>query len=92
MARQLQSHCLRTAYLVEDHTGENIKESLLDTLHEWNLCETKVVAITTDSGSNIKRACSLLKWSRLSCFGRNLDLAINKALNDSRVTRVLKVC
>ena len=59
---------LRTAYLVEDHTGENIKESLLDKLHEWNLCETKVVAITTDSGSNIKRACSLLKWSRLSCF------------------------
>ena len=89
---QLQSHCLRTAYLVEDHTGENIKESLLDTLHEWNLCETKVVAITSDSGSNIKRACSLLKWRRLSCFGHNLDLAINKALNDSRVTRVLKVC
>ena len=48
------SHCLATTCLIEDHTRENIKMSLLDTLREWNLDATKLVAITTDSGSNIK--------------------------------------
>ena len=86
------SHCLATTCLIEDHTGENIKISLLDTLHEWNLDATKLVAITTDSGSNIKRACSLLQWTRISCFGHNLDLAIQKSLQDERVTRVLRIC
>ena len=50
------------------------------TLQEWNLDEQKLVAITTDSGSNIKLACTLLKWNRLSCFGHNLDLTVNKGV------------
>ena len=86
------SHCLTTTYLAEDHTGENIKMSLLDTLSEWNLNATHLVAITTDSGANIKRACSLLGWTRISCFGHNLDLAIQKSLQDERVVRVLRIC
>ena len=77
---QLQSHCLCTAYLVEDHTGENIKESLLDTLHECNFCETKVAAVTTDSGSNISMPVHFSNGEG-SCFSHNCDLAIN---NDSR--------
>ena len=89
---ELQTDCLRTTYLVEDHTGENIQEALLDILSEWNLDGKKLVAITTDSGANVKRACRLLNWKRLSCFGHNLDSAIGKALNDERVTRVLRVC
>ena len=84
MLWQIQSHCLCTAYLAEDYTGENIQEALLDILHEWNLDEKRLVTITTDSGANVKRACSLLKWERLSCFGHNLELSINKALEDSR--------
>lgn len=89
---QLRSYCLGATYLAEDHTGENIKESLLETLSEWNLDATKLVAITTDSGSNVKLACALLHWRWLSCFGHNLDLAVRKALDDRRVTRLLKVC
>ena len=41
--------------------------------------------ITTDSSANIKLACELLGWQKLSCFGHNLDLAVNKSLNDGRV-------
>ena len=89
---QLRSYCLGTTYLAEDHTGENIKESLLEILSEWNLSATKLVAITTDSGSNVKLACALLHWRWLSCFGHNLDLAVRKSFDDRRVTRVLKVC
>ena len=40
----------------------------------------------------VVRACQLLGWKRLSCFGHNLDLAIHKALDDRRVERVLRVC
>ena len=89
---QLRSYCLGATYLAEDHTGENIKESLLETFSEWNLDASKLVAITTDSGSNVKLACALLHWRWLSCFGHNLDLAVRKSLDDHRVNRVLKVC
>ena len=51
------------------------------------------MGITTDSGSNIKLACDLLNWTRLSCFGHNLNLAVGKGLNDARVQRTLRrVC
>ena len=50
------------------------------------------MGVTTDSASNVKLACELLNWQRLSCFGHNLNLAISKGLNDSRVERALRVC
>ena len=50
------------------------------------------MAITTDSGSDIKLACCSLKWNHLSCFSHNLDLAVNKGLNDPRVDWVLSLC
>ena len=52
----------------------------------------KLVSITTDNASNIRLACQLLKWKHLSCFGHNLDLAINKGLNDQRIDRVINLC
>ena len=61
-AWQLQSHCLVTTYLAENQTGENIKDSLLETLRQWTLDAKKLVATTTDSASNVKLACTLLDW------------------------------
>ena len=88
----LQSHCLQANYMPEDHTGEQLQDALSISFDEWNLDSSKLVAITTDNGSNIKLACQLLKLKRLSCFGHNLDLAINKGLKDSRIDRVLGLC
>ena len=76
----------------EDHTGMNLQDTLSQTLLNWELDVTKLVALTTDSGSNIVLACELLHWRRLSCFGHNLDLAIQKGLPDGRVEQVLRVC
>ena len=87
----LKSHCLQAHFTPEDHTGLHLQDAMNTTLREWNLDEQKLVAITTDSGSNIKLACTLLKWNRLSCFGHNLDLAVNKGLDDPRVDRVLSL-
>jgi len=36
--RILQSYCLDTLPLFEDHTGENIAEALKDILENWSLC------------------------------------------------------
>ena len=88
----LQTHSLQTQYLPDNHTGEVIMESLTATLSNWNLDVANHVCITTDSGSNVIRACAPLGWKRLSCFGHNLDLAIKKGLGDSRVERVISVC
>ena len=76
----------------QDHTAVNIQEALSETLHQWKLAELQLVGITSDSGSNVKLAYELLKWKRLSCFGHNLNLAVEKELNDARVQRVLRLC
>ena len=84
----LKSYCLQTHYLPMDHTKTNIAEALEETIQQWDLEVEMLVGITTDSGSNIKLACDLL---RLSCFGHNLNLAVGKGLNDARVQRTLSV-
>ena len=84
--------CLQTHYIPEDHTAENISAVLAETLQQWKLEDNRLVGITTDSGSNVKLACELLHWIRLSCFGYNLNLAVGKGLNDSQVQRALRVC
>ena len=74
----------------EDHTGAITRclEYIIN-FDEWNLDSSKLVAMTTDSGSNIKLACQLLEWRHLSCFGHNLDLAIKKGLKDNRIDQAL---
>jgi len=61
----------------EDLIGENLQDTLSTSFTKWGIDSTRLVAINTDSGNNIKLACELLSWMRLSCFG---DLTINKGL------------
>ena len=84
---ELKSYCLSTQYLPEDHTAHNIKEALSETLHLWKLDRSHLVALTTDSGSNVKAVCELLCCRRLSCFGHKLNLSVEKGLDDRRVKR-----
>ena len=88
------SKCLQTHYMPEAHTAVNLQEALTASLGQWNLDTDKQVVITTDNGANIKLACELLGWQRLSCFGHNLDLAVNKGLDDGRmhVDTVIRKC
>ena len=78
----------------EAHTGSNLQNTLTSSLDQWNLDPKKQVAVTSDSGANIKQACELLDWQRLSCFGHNLDLAVHKGLDDGkmRIDTVLRKC
>ena len=77
---ELKSYCLDTVPLFEDHTGQNLADALQDILANWELKAESLVVTTTDNGSNFVLAFQLLEYPRLSCFGHNLDLAINKSL------------
>ncbi len=74
----LRSHCLQTSYFPDDHIGKLLATGLQDALDCWGLSMQKLVAITTDSGANIKKAIKLNNWTRLQCFGHRLHLAIGK--------------
>ena len=76
----------------EDHTGEHLQNALSTSFTERRLDTTKLVAIATDNGSNIKLACEFLSWMRVNCFGHNLDLAINKGLSDPQIDRMIGLC
>ena len=47
----LQSVCLDTVPLFEDHTGQNIADTFEEVLGNWNLCSSQLVATTTDNGT-----------------------------------------
>ena len=77
---KFRSRCLETKFLPQDHTRENIADSLDETLSAWELKANNQVGITTDSGANVINAAKRLDWARLSCFGHNLHLGVTKAL------------
>ncbi|XP_038155642.1 E3 SUMO-protein ligase ZBED1-like [Cyprinodon tularosa] len=87
----LNSNCLQTSFFPEDHTGENIASGLKQFLQEWKLDEAKQVCVTTDSGANVVKAVALNKWTRLSCFGHNLHIAVERSMRDSRIDRAVGV-
>ena len=70
-------------------TGQNLAEAFQDILANWNLSQDKLVITTTDNGFNFISTFELL---RLSCFGHNLDLVINKALEIDRVQQAIRRC
>ena len=84
---ELKSWCLGCFEMLVDHTGDELKEALYDILDEWNLDKHRLAGITTDNASNNVKAFANLQW--LPCFGHNLDLSVNKALQLEHVSSTL---
>ena len=90
---KLENRCLQTHFLPEDHTGKNLAEAKESTLAAWDLRASCQLCLTTDNATNLINATERLQWSRLSCFGHNLHLAITKAIKaDQRCERALALC
>lgn len=88
---KMQSRALEALYLPESHTGSNISEAVKEVTDTWSITN-KVVAFTTDRGSNMIAAGNLAQWTRVSCFGHILNNAITNAIEkNSRVGRVRAV-
>lgn len=76
---------LTVEYIRYPHTAENISDTLFVILDEWGLRE-KVYMITTDNGSNMKKAIkdmglisSNIRWQ--PCIAHTLQLVVGKGLN-----------
>lgn len=90
---KLQSRCLQTLYVPENHTAETLADGMKEVLEHWNLAPSKQVCLTTDSGANIVKAARDLDWPWISCFGHNLHLAITNAMKDEpRISRAIGIC
>ena len=50
------------------------------------------MATTIDNASNYIAAFDTLGWTRVSCFGCNLNLAVSKALDNHRKQQALGRC
>lgn len=79
-------------YVPYPHTGLVTKDLLLNELNKWNL-SNKIVAITTDNGSNIvssiKKLKQTLELDRVSCAAHTLQLTVKKALNANDDIKIL---
>ena len=63
---KLQQINLGTRFVSNDHTAETIGQAMQDMLEQWKLDPNKQVCITTDNGTNMKKAVQDLGWSHLS--------------------------
>ena len=88
----LITFCLETVPLFEDHSGENLIEAISDIHANWNLSMDTLLVTTTDNGSNFVAGFRTKGWTRLSCFGHNLDLAVGKGLDHPQIQKALGRC
>jgi len=67
------------------HTGEIISQLLTDIFERWNI-KNIIIALTTDNGSNIKKAAQIMgNIDRLPCAAHTLQLTVSKGLNIIKV-------
>jgi hypothetical protein len=89
----LQCRTLGTKFVPENHTAEQLGKTMNHILTHWKLDAEKQIAITTDNGAKIKKACKDIEWTNIPCFGHNLHLAITNTLNHiPRIGRALGIC
>jgi len=84
----LRSFVLATVEVPMEHTAENIKKVVTDILLEYGI-EEKVIAATTDNGTNVVKAIELLEFFHMPCVGHTLNLAVKKCFELNQVARAL---
>jgi hypothetical protein len=89
---ELQSKVLFTKEMSERHTGENIATCLKQACVHWEIPEEFIVALVHDNASNMTTAARELGWESLPCVAHTLQLAVNKGLNISQISRQSAVC
>ena len=88
---KLQSRCLQTLEVPQDHSAGSLKEVLASMFQAWNISD-KVCGAITDNGGNIVNAVGLLGIEHFPCMAHTLQLSIKRGLNVVRVQRVLSRC
>lgn len=81
----LRQFVLTTEKLSSNHNGQYLSDVLMNTFNEWNI-RSKISAIVSDSGDNIKSAVHILQIPHLPCVAHEVNLIVNNCLimDDSR--------
>ena len=73
----LNSLCLKTLEVSQDHTAESLKSVLLSMFQDWKIGD-KVFGGIADNGQNITNAIGLLSLQHFPCLAHAIQLAIKK--------------
>jgi hypothetical protein len=67
------------------HGATEIQEHLVDLFDKWEI-SSKITAVITDNGSNIKKACNNMEiGERIPCAVHTLQLSIGKGLDVAKI-------
>lgn len=84
----LKSYVLQTRELPESHTGKNIARVLQDAISEWGVQASP--PLVTDNAANMGIAAKEAGCTpHISCYAHTLNLAAQKALKVTTVSRIL---
>ena len=75
---ELQSKCLQTLEVPQDHNASSLMEVLDSMLKDWNISE-KVCGGITDNGSNIVNAIGLMEIEHFPCFAHTCSCPLKMA-------------
>lgn len=92
------SFVLCTSVMTERHTGENLKNKLVETLYHWDIMN-KTVSIAHDNAANIICTMRLLKnepgaqdIDSVHCFAHTMQCSINAGLQIDHIKTILDTC
>ena len=88
---KLQSVCLKTLEIPQDHDAMSLRGVLCVMLQDWKISD-KVFCGTTDNSQSIGSTIGLLGIEQFPCIAHTLQLAIMKALQVPRVHNTIARC
>ncbi|KAJ8290046.1 hypothetical protein GJAV_G00008120 [Gymnothorax javanicus] len=91
---KLMSRCLETCFFPADHSTSDIRDWLREAVSEWDIEDERISGVTTNDALTITAAAKGLGWPLMTCFGCNLDLAVNSTIQSHkrRTDRVFGLC
>lgn len=84
---------LATIEITKKHTGETIRDTILEVLRSFKI-DQKNIYLVTDAGGNMKRAANLLGFDNHLCLGHALHNLVNVdgIANTREISKLLKKC
>ncbi|XP_062542235.1 E3 SUMO-protein ligase ZBED1-like [Armigeres subalbatus] len=81
---------LSVKQMTTNHTAENIKTAVLETIAEWDIENAKVVSVVTDNANNMIAAMrKAFDHRRLPCFAHTLNLVTQTATSLDDINDVI---
>ncbi|XP_039306059.1 zinc finger BED domain-containing protein 4-like [Solenopsis invicta] len=90
---ELKSCFFDTFVMMGQHIAKNIACHIQTILDHWTITKNKIVCITTDNGSDVKAACTILQIRNLSCYAHTLNLVIKDSIKENKdFDAIVKKC